>query len=123
MRDPFAMASRRIIRRLGKPITFLKPDGEPIKIKGVYAGPEEDVIVKGKKGGLVLKNFSATLCVSDLEHSELSKEWKIIIPHLGKSFFAADHDDDGDGCTVIFLSDDLSETAIFEDQNNVSKWR
>lgn len=123
MRDPFAIASRRIIRRLGKPITFVKPDGENINIKGVYAGPEEDVIVKGKKGGLVLKNFSATLCVSELDHTELSKEWKIIVPHLNKSFFAADHDDDGDGCTVIFLSDDLPEPELSEVQSDGATWR
>lgn len=124
MRDPFKQASRRIIRRLGKPVTFVDPDGKQLPaMKGVYAGPEEDAIVKGKKGGLVLKKQEATLSVADIDHTKLNKHWRIIIPHLNQEFFPADHDDDGDGCTVIALADPLVEPELSEGKTNANKWR
>ncbi|WP_047533221.1 head-tail joining protein [Shewanella sp. ZOR0012] len=126
MRDPFKRASRRIVRRLGKPVVITTANGVRIdNIKGVYSAPEEDALVKGRKGGLALKTRSATLtvCDDDIDCRQLSTDWRIIVPHVNREFFPAEHLNDGDGCTVIYLADALTPSPDMDEQGNESKWR
>lgn len=104
MRDPFQNASRRIVKRLGQPITMITDAGVTIDPKpiGIFSNPEGDKLMKGRQGGLVFKQRQATLTVITDEVPGLNKHWKIIIGNI--EFYAAEHEDDSHGCTVISLS-------------------
>ena len=121
MRDPFMRASRRIIRRLGKPVVIITENDVRVDLKGIYDAPEDDTLVKGRKGGLVLKTRPATLIIYADEAPELTKECRIIIPHVNREYFPADSKNDGDGGIVIELAEALSEPS--EVLGYVSKWR
>lgn len=126
MSDPFKRASRRIVRRLGKPVLVTTAEGVLLpSLKGVYSSPEEDSIVKGRKGGLALKTRSATLtvCDDDIDCHDLSTKWRIVVPHVGREFFPAEHLNDGDGCIVIYLSDAQTPSSDIDENGNESKWR
>ncbi len=122
MRDPFKNASRRIVRRLGQPVAMITGNGvrlDPDPL-GVFSNPEGDLLLKGKNGGLVLKQRQATLVVLTDKVQGLSKDWRIIIG--GVEYYAADHEDDSHGCTTIFLSKEPS-SAPLDDSGNPTSWR
>ncbi|EMJ7098669.1 hypothetical protein ACGRSR_18155 [Vibrio owensii] len=126
MRDPFQRASRRIVRRLGQPITMVTANGvrlDPAPL-GVFSNPEGDRLLKGRDGGLVFKQRQATLTVITDEVPGLCKEWRIIIG--GVEYYAADHEDDSHGCTKIFLSKGVpcpDSVPGIGDQKDGSTWR
>jgi hypothetical protein len=123
MRDPFKRASRRIVRRLGKftPIVTTNEAGEVIPdFTGIYDNPEEESLVRGKSGGLTLKRRGRTLRVLTEDVPTLSKAWTFTI--LGGVYYPAHWDDDGDGCTLIYLSVKPAPTAE-EDNEDGTAWR
>lgn len=123
MRDPFQKASRRIVRRLGKPVTMVTVNGVRLEMKGVFDHPEHEVITKGKRGGLTLKADVPTLTVLGSECPELNKELRIFVdereyyPVPSKSF------DDGAGCMVIVLADPVPDQNYEDEQTDGGKWR
>ena len=120
MGDPFMRASRQIIRRLGKPVVIITANGVRVDLKGVYSGPEDDNLVKGRKGGLTLKTRSATLRVYAGDAPGLSTDCRVIVPHINRDFFPADWPDDGDGCILIHLADALTDPI--EGSDDGVKW-
>lgn len=122
MRDPFKKASRRIIRRLGVPVVMVTKNGVRLDdVKGVFSNPEDDALVKGKNGGLEFKHRQKTLRVMTDDCVGLSKDWRIII--AGKEYFPADHHEDGHGCTLIYLANEIDDPTESEIVNGGGKWR
>lgn len=122
MRDPFANANRRIIRRLGIPTVMVTEQGVTLpKIKGVFINPEGDRLVKGRGGGLEFKSSRPTLRVMSEDVVGLSQEWRIIVN--GKTYFPADHDDDGCGTTLIYLSVEIADLTESEVMSGGTTWR
>lgn len=126
MRDPFQRASRRIVRRLGLPVTVVTSEGvrlEPSPL-GVFSNPEGDRLLKGRDGGLVFKQRQATLTMNTSDVVGLCKDWRLIIN--GVEYYAADHEDDSHGCTKIYLSKHITckpRDSSNGSEGNGSKWR
>lgn len=123
MADPFTRASRRIVRRLGKhtPVEAKDQAGQVVPdFTGIYENPEEESLVRGKGGGLKLKRRGHTLRVLSEDVTTLSKAWSFTI--LGTVYYPANWDDDGDGCTLIYLS--VTPTAQAKDESeDGATWR
>ena len=80
MRDPFANANLRIIRRLGIPTVMVTEQGVTLpEIKGVFIHPEGEGLIKGRGGGLEFKSSRPTLRVMSDDVVGLSQEWRIIV--------------------------------------------
>lgn len=125
MGDPFQRASRRIVRRLGKPVTMVTANGVRLdpSPKGVFTNPEGERLLKGRNGGLVFQQRQPTLLVLTEQVPGLSKAWRILIG--GVEYYPAEHEDDGDGCTKIFLSKggQAPPPSPIGDSNNGTSWR
>lgn len=123
MRDPFAKASRRIIRRLGRPITMVTGHNVRLELKGVFEKPEQDVISKGRRGGLNIKADVPTLTVLGSECPTLDKALRILVD--GREYYPVPSQsfDDGAGCIVIVLAEAIPEQSNEEAQHDGGKWR
>lgn len=126
MADPFEKATHRLTNRLGKEAIFTPPDSEPLPaIKGNYSGPEEDTLVKGRNGGLVLKSRSARLLVyqDDIDRNALNKQWQIYIPHIDQTFYPIKNHADGSGGIIIQLGHYHDDQDNDLGESHGSKWR
>jgi hypothetical protein len=122
MRDPFANANRRIIRRLGIPTVMVTEQGVTLpEIKGVFIHPEGEGLIKGRGGGLEFKSSRPTLRVMSEDVVGLSQEWRIIVK--GKEYFPAEYHEDGSGTTLIYLSVEIADLTESEVMSSGATWR
>ncbi|MCF1457751.1 MAG: hypothetical protein LPH21_09365, partial [Shewanella sp.] len=114
--------TRRIIRRMGKPVVMVTGNGvrlEPEPL-GVFSNPEGDRLHKGRAGELVFKARQPTLLVLTDDVRGLDKDWRIVIN--GTEYFAADHNDDGNGGTAITLAP-AATVGAGEQDDGKGNWR
>lgn len=121
MGDPFLRASRRTIRRLGKPIPTTDEHGQvKPNLWGIYDNPEGESLVRGRGGGLTLTRREHSLQVLTEEVPTLSKAWTFTLD--GAVYFPAKWHPDGDGMTRIYLSVKPADTAK-DDSEHGTNWR
>lgn len=123
MRDPFKKASRRIIRRLGRPVSMLKQDGVRLEMLGIFESPEKGVIIKGKGGGLTVKSDVPTLTVLSEKCPPLIKELQIFIDDEEYYPIPSQSFDDKAGCIVIVLALNIPEKIPGEESDDGGRWR
>lgn len=122
-RDPFKRAASRIIKRLGRPVKMVTPNGVPVELVGVFDHPEKEVITKGKRGQLTLKADVPTLTVLADECPTLNKDIRVFID--GREYYPVPTQsyDDGAGGMVIVLADAIPDANFEDDQEDGGKWR
>lgn len=123
MRDPFVNAARRIIRRVGRPVVMVTGHNVRLEIKGVFDDAQQEVITKGKRGGLTIKAAVPTLTVLSSDCPTLDKALRILVN--GQEYYPVPHQsfDDGAGCMVIVLAEAVPEQSNEEEQHDGGKWR
>lgn len=125
MLAPFQQCSRRIIQRLGQPVTMICDDQGKEKhhqIKGVFVHPEQTVMSKGKQGQLLIKAEVPRLTVMSDVCPQLSAHLRIIVN--GQEYYPIPNQsfNDGVGCMVIALAAAVPKKEM-EEENDGSKWR
>lgn len=123
MSNPFIRTTRRAIRRLGKHNKVVVTDelGESKQIPGVFVNPESTGDIRSLGKGSSNRGFKSSakrLRVLTEDVDGLSPEW--VIEVNGVEYFAADHDLDGEGATLIYLSLQQQTTS---DKGSSSGWR
>lgn len=116
--DAFERMGRRIVRRLGSPVSMLTDDGVRIDGKlGVFDSPEKEGVVKGSGGRLEFKAQAVTLLMLSGDVQGISTKWRIFVK--GVEYYPIKWPDDGDGCVLITLGTPSSSEGG-EDGN---EWR